>query len=303
MVKCILKLLRLVIDIVGFMVVVGGIIFLVAKATHRPKNLSAFINCSGAFLKKSLEKDSFEYQGEPGKIEKFLVHVKLLFREAGGSTEGDSGVSDRIFGMHLLFPDYAMLHSLVDEIFIHKIYAFTSKRPDPFIIDAGSNIGMSILFFKKMYPQAIIMGFEPSKRNFYMLEKNIKDNGLFGVRVFNKALTNDSATKEITLYNAGTTCGTLCKTGPTSRYEVVQTALLSSYINQPVDLLKMDIEGAEYDVFQDLFDNDKLQFVDQIIMEYHNPQGKISKLFDMFDKSGFTYEIKKEIIFAYKPLR
>ena len=32
-------------------------------------------------------------------------------------------------------------------------------------------------------------------------------------------------------------------------------------------------------------------------------QGNISKLFDIFDKSGFNYEIKKEIIYAYKPLR
>ena len=43
--------------------------------------------------------------------------------------------------------------------FIHQIYHFESGRKDPFIIDGGSNIGVSILYFKQLYPAARIVGF------------------------------------------------------------------------------------------------------------------------------------------------
>src|SRR6266478_6270471 len=40
--------------------------------------------------------------------------------------------------------------------FSERIYHFEAQRPDPLIIDGGSNIGMSILSFKRTYPQGRI---------------------------------------------------------------------------------------------------------------------------------------------------
>src|SRR6516164_4426665 len=45
--------------------------------------------------------------------------------------------------------------------FIQQIYHFESSSTNPLIIDGGSNIGMSILYFKRLYPNARIVGFEP----------------------------------------------------------------------------------------------------------------------------------------------
>jgi hypothetical protein len=42
-------------------------------------------------------------------------------------------------------------HSL-QEIFLEETYKFTSPKPDPVIIDCGANIGLSIIYFKKLYP-------------------------------------------------------------------------------------------------------------------------------------------------------
>lgn len=294
----ILRSLRLLFELIGFLVISFALLLLVARATHTPGNINIFIDCTGAFIKKILKDDQFIYKNEPSKISKFLTHIKLLGKETLYSNRNQE-YSENFWGMNLSFPGYSMVHMLINEIFIHKIYAFKSKKIEPFIIDAGSNIGMSILFFKKMYPGATVIGFEPSRRSFYFLEKNVKNNNLNKVQIINKALSVKQD-QELKLYHPGTVHGTLRESEKTEDYEIAQTALLSNYINQPVDFLKMDIEGAEYKVLQELFDTDRLKFVDQMVIEYHAPQNHISKLFDILDKSNFNYEINDGYIYAYK---
>ena len=61
---------------------------------------------------------------------------------------------------HLTIPDsLSFIHSY-KEIFVDKIYAFKWENKSPNILDLGSNIGLCILFFKSLYPDANITGFE-----------------------------------------------------------------------------------------------------------------------------------------------
>lgn len=298
--KSMLKSLRVVVDVTGALVFASGLLLCVAHVTMSPRKLEILVNSTGAFIKKSLKHDPFAYANEPDKFEKIVGHLKLLSKAQYPAPTHGYELNDNAFGLHLSFPDYAMIDLLMNEIFIHKVYAFQTNNPEPFIIDAGSNIGVSILFFKKMYPNARIVGFEPSQKNFSFLEKNINNNHLTQVNVFNKALAARED-QEIKLYFPGTTHGTVIGASEASSdYEVAKTVSLSNYINHTVDLLKMDIEGAEYEVFQDLFDNDKLKFVQKIIMEYHVPECGLAKLLAIFDQSGFHYEIKNDFIYAYK---
>ncbi|MFH1832353.1 MAG: FkbM family methyltransferase [bacterium] len=297
----ILKLLRMILDVTVFFVFLFGLLFLTAKLTVPARPFNFLINSTGAFIKKNIKKDTFEYPGEPSTFQKIYANTKLLLKDASHQPKNGTIYSENILGLNISFTDYVMLFCLVNEIFIHKIYAFESQNKEPFIIDAGSNIGISILFFKKMYPDAKIIGFEPSKTNFELLGKNIKNNNITQVQVFKKALAYKE-NGEIKLYNPGSTSGTVCQSqnGKTENYEIVPITRLSNYINQDVDLLKIDIEGAEYDVFQDLFDQDKLKFINKIIMEYHAPLSKLAQLFDIFNKAGFSFEIKDSLIYAYK---
>ena len=76
------------------------------------------------------------------------------------------------------------------EIFVNEEYRFESKEESPYIIDCGSHIGLSILYFKYLYSKAKILGFEPNFENYKILQKNIKRNNLTGVKVINTALSN-----------------------------------------------------------------------------------------------------------------
>ena len=55
------------------------------------------------------------------------------------------------------------------EIFRKGAYLFHTDKKQPLILDCGSNIGMSILFFKMLYPGARIIGFEPDPDTFEIL--------------------------------------------------------------------------------------------------------------------------------------
>jgi len=54
---------------------------------------------------------------------------------------------DRLLNFNITFFTYYDLQHLFYEIFVREIYAFKAQTSTPFIIDCGSNIGMSILYF------------------------------------------------------------------------------------------------------------------------------------------------------------
>jgi FkbM family methyltransferase len=137
-----------------------------------------------------------------------------------------------------------MIHFLFKEIFVQRSYDFKAKTNTPFIIDAGSNIGMSILYFKMIYPHAKIIGFEPDDATFDILEKNINNNKLTDVKLYKKALSNKQGFISF-FYDKNTPGGlgaSIVSHGPCEKK--VESDTLSHFITQPVDLLKIDIEAG-----------------------------------------------------------
>ena len=62
-----------------------------------------------------------------------------------------------IVGYKVKFCDADLLFGLFNEIFLHHEYHFTAANETPHIIDCGSNIGMSVIYFKMLYPEAEIV--------------------------------------------------------------------------------------------------------------------------------------------------
>ena len=172
------------------------------------------------------------------------------------------------------FNDGPNLYILYKDIFVHRIYHFDAVRPDPFILDCGSNIGMSILYFKQRYPQARIIGFEPDPDIIPFLESNIAGNHLKNVKWEQAALSRDSEKK---IFYSDGICGsgldetlTLESSYNWKRFEV-PCLRLRDYLAEPVDFLKMNIEGAEYEVLAD--SEDRLRRIREMIIEYHHLPG------------------------------
>ena len=140
------------------------------------------------------------------------------------------------------------------DIFQKRIYHFQAPVTDPVILDCGANIGMSVLYFKHQYPDARVIALEPDPTTVPYLEENVRHNGLKDVTIVRAALAEQDG--QITLHSDGRYGSTIMTNSDdaasteSQRYDV-RTVRLRDYLDQPVDFLKMNIEGAEWPVLAD----------------------------------------------------
>lgn len=198
-------------------------------------------------------------------------------------------------------------HHLKREIFTHNSYFFETNNPSPLIIDAGAHIGLSTLYFKYLYPNAQIIAIEPNPDVFELLELNIFENQLEDVQTVNAALWQNNTTLPFFIdkstNNWFSTASYLegAWTGDQESEQIkVPTITLGELVTRPIDLLKMDIEGAETTVLQ--ASSDALAFIKHMIIEFHpHRQQSIDDLvkilepnFDLkFFKDGKQMPLKK----------
>jgi FkbM family methyltransferase len=182
-----------------------------------------------------------------------------------------------------------LLHGL-KEIFIDEIYK-QSLPPRPYIIDCGANIGLSVIYMKRLYPDAEIIAFEPDEVNFKLLEKNVIAFGLNQVSLRNEAVWEEDAMLRFT--GKGSTESKL-SSGNTNGAVLIKAIRLKNVIRQKIDFLKIDIEGAEYKVLFDL--QEKLYLVDNLFLEYHgnfDQNGELTEILSILANNGFSYYIKE----------
>ncbi len=176
------------------------------------------------------------------------------------------------------------------EIFIRHEYVFQPETVRPLIVDCGSHQGLSILFFKKKFPGAKILAFEPDPENFSVLKTNIAANKLRNVKAMKAAVGKKNG--PLMLYSADTDKPSWGNTTNVRSAQQAQYALqrkirslrLSQVLPKKVDLLKMDIEGAELEVIQEI--EKKLPHIREIVMETHSK--KIHEdVVRLLEKRGF----------------
>jgi FkbM family methyltransferase len=196
-------------------------------------------------------------------------------------------------GKKLYIHDIASFNLCSAELFQQEMYKFKASRPNPCIIDCGANLGMSIIYFKQLYPEASIIAFEADEYIFNFLEKNIKSFEYKDVELINKAVWNCDDT--LSFLVEGGAGGRLEKQKTSGTYKKVPCTSLKKYlINQKVDFLKIDIEGAEYEVLKDI--ESVLNNVDAIFIEYHSfPDRKqnLHEILKIVQDTGFKYHIKE----------
>src|SRR5262245_51120210 len=199
---------------------------------------------------------------------------------------------------------------MFEEIFAKASYLFHSDTDRPLIFDCGSNIGMSVLFFKKLYPAARITAFEPDPRTLSALNENIRDNGLTDVAAHQVALgsrdgivdfyrdENENSSSPLMSVNRERLAGSRWQPVLRARHIQVQARRLSTFIESDIDLLKIDVEGAELEIMQDLVAAGKLRRARRIHLEYHHHIGaapdNFSAILRLLESAGFDYQIRAD---------
>ncbi len=225
-------------------------------------------------------------------LKKQFKLVGLLFKARYKS------LSIRINGLRIKAPDALSFVFMYDEIWLRRIYEIQNINDRPYIVDAGANIGLSVLFFKRQYPNADIIAFEPDPTIHAYLLENLKNNGVQNTRVIQKALWNSET--ELSFHSEGADGGYLSEAA--SNGVAVRTERLSVYLNRVVDLLKIDIEGAEHTVLEEI--EHCLGYVKQIFVEYHsfkNQQQNLSHILKILHKNNFRVYIENGGIKTQSP--
>lgn len=204
----------------------------------------------------------------------------------------EHGIST-IFKLPFHFSDKeGFLHSL-DEIFGQDTYKFISNKDNPVIIDCGANIGLSVLYFNRLFPNATIIAFEPDEQIFQLLKKNITQiNTNKNIQILKEAVW--ICDTELSFFSEGSLAGSsVTDFGKTNNVITVKAVDLKKYLTKKIDFLKIDIEGAENDVIFDIAP--LLHNVENLFLEYHglrdNPQN-LGDILNLIKEQGFQYYIR-----------
>ena len=157
-------------------------------------------------------------------------------------------------------------------MFHERMYA-ARLGPAPVILDVGANYGLASIALKAEHPDAEIVAFEADPAIAAIAEANLRAAGHDDVALIRAAAWTAAGTMRFAA--EGSDAGRLGDDGGIE----VPTVRLRDWLDRDVDLLKMDIEGAEVDVLLDCAD--RLHRVANLACEYHSFAGRPQRLGDL----------------------
>jgi len=191
--------------------------------------------------------------------------------------------------------------SMKRDIYDREMYKFKSKNQTPVIIDCGSNIGLSIIYFKNLYPNSCIIGFEPDKMIFEILNYNLSQFKYSNIKLINKAVWNKECKTKFFSEKADE--GRIIEDNSGySNIEDVEKIRLRDFLNDKIDFLKIDIEGAEMEVLEDC--KDLLKNVGNLFLKYHSSKNKVQNLdriLEIIKMAGFKYYLGDSSLYSQYP--
>jgi len=194
-------------------------------------------------------------------------------------------------GWDLQYVDAQALLSCFDVIVVKRWNDFSSEKSDPLILDCGANIGISVLHYKRLFPHARITAFEPDHAICEVLRRNLSISHARDVTVVEAAVWTEAGMHPFLV--EGADGSRLCTSLPSTSGYMVKTVRLADYLAaEPVDFVKMDIEGAESDVILDCAR--QLHHVRSMIIEFHlmnNRSEKLVTTLGVLAKAGFSVAI------------
>lgn len=211
--------------------------------------------------------------------------------------------SVRVLDYDLEYADLLSLCPQFHEIFVQRGLQFRTASASPRILDCGANIGVASLFFKRAYPGARITAYEADPELCAMTKRNLERNGAGDVDVVQAALwtSNGNVTFRAEGSDSGMIdglAGMVDGTGMT----VPSLRMRDVLEHDRIDLLKLDIEGAECAVLEDC--EPVLDRVNAIVMDLHefDPGDRQSpRVFECLTRAGFVYSVDDLLQQQWRP--
>ncbi len=191
-------------------------------------------------------------------------------------------------GAPLHYSDAPALHGQLQEIFVQGVYDFVAPHPAPRIIDCGAHVGVGVLRWRSLFPAADITAFEADPAIAERLRLNLAARGDTRTQVHAAAAWINDGT--IGFQRTGADNGHIIDNASQS----VPARDLAKFCTEPVDLLKLDIEGAEEKVLLHLGATGALRQIRNLVCEWHQwtpSSPAVHEALARLVAAGFVYRI------------
>lgn len=186
--------------------------------------------------------------------------------------------------------------AVLDQIELHPYVPVIAGSGPMMIMDLGANIGLSVRYWKHAAPRAHVVAVEPDPGNFSMLQRNT--TGLSDVHLVNGGIWHRPGTLGMDRSGSGTAAYRTKEEGAGGEVEATTIPLLMERYGMPrLDILKVDIEGSELELFS-LGDLSWIDKVTTIAVELHDRfrPGCGDAFFAALRGRSWSYEVCGEMI-------
>jgi FkbM family methyltransferase len=226
-------------------------------------------------------------------------HAKHLAASTPRRTPG----SIRMLEYELRYSDLLSFCPQWKDIFVDGALEFEARSASPRILDCGANVGMASLFFKRRYPAARVTAYEADPALFAITKANLTANGAGDVDTVNAAVWTSNG--RVTFRAEGSDSGMIDGlaggvVGPA--VDVPSLRLRDVIAGEQIDLLKLDIEGAEDSVLADC--ESVLHRVHAIVMDLHEFDPLVRqapRVLERLTREGFVYAIDEFVPQPWRP--
>lgn len=138
------------------------------------------------------------------------------------------------------------------------------------VIDIGGHIGLFSIYITQFCNKGIILTYEPDKNNYELLKKNLTQNFITNVQIFNCAVSKNNIDKVEFFISDDEAAHSLIKKSKKT-VEVKSISLQKIFEENKIEkckLLKLDCEGSEYQILNNL-PSEIFKKIEKIILEYH----------------------------------
>ena len=196
---------------------------------------------------------------------------------------------------------------IINEIYVVKEYSKLLRylKKGSVVIDVGAQMGIFSIFSALRDKSIKVYSYEPFLPNYTLFEKNIKLNNLSKqIFPFNKGVGKKNEMRSFTISDKNTGGHGFYCTDSSKKIQIKTISLKEVFEENKIkkcDFLKMDCEGAEYEILFNTPDN-YLKKIKSITMEYHD-NGNVAELKKFLEKKGFKVSVVGDadgLLYAYR---
>ncbi|HEY0057038.1 MAG TPA: FkbM family methyltransferase [Pedobacter sp.] len=192
------------------------------------------------------------------------------------------------------------------EIFIDKCYDNpVLSGLDPVIVDIGANTGLFAIRMKQLYPESQIFCFEPNELNFEQLSINVQASKMSFIKPFQFGVGGRSRKEKLYTHKHNLGGHSIIQSEANSdEYTEIEIVAISEVFENlnidKCDLLKIDCEGAEYEIIKSI-NRELAMRIEKIIFEPTASVYDVNELLEHLTNVGFVMIDNEGLYIAVKP--